>query len=60
MFIMYTDETNNTPSTNAKFFIYGGLILPIENLGRMHDEIAQIRAETGYRPADILKFDTRA
>jgi hypothetical protein len=57
---MYTDETNSSPSANTKFFVYGGLIVPMPNLERLHSTIERIRRDAGYRPTDTLKFDTRA
>jgi hypothetical protein len=60
MHLLLTDETNITASQAAKFFVYGGLIVPIVNLSALDDRIAQARAIAGYVPTDILKFDTNA
>jgi len=60
MYIMFTDETNRRPSRDRRFFVYGGLLFPIEHLSTIHDHIEKIRNEAGYRPTDILKFDTHS
>jgi len=60
MQILLTDETNRQPSRDAKFFVYGGLVLTTEALSTLHAEIEEIRRTAGYRPDDELKFDTRA
>lgn len=61
MYILLTDETN-LPQKDAKtkFFAYGGLIVPLKNLARLHELVAEVRMTAGYRPGDELKFDTRA
>ena len=59
MYLMLTDETNLQPSTDAEFFIYGGLIIPADRLSEIGDRIGQIRNDVGYGPTDKLKFDTR-
>lgn len=57
---LFTDETNLTPDAHAKFFGYGGLIVPPNALGRLHDGVVAIRARAGYGPADEFKFQTAA
>src|SRR5690606_29969555 len=42
------------------FFVYGGLLFPIEHLSTLSREIQTIRDEFGYRDGDVLKFDTNA
>ena len=59
MYMMLTDETNTRPAANIKFFIYGGLIFPIETLSELDEGIQAIRDEAGYEAGDLLKFDTR-
>lgn len=59
-YILFTDETNNQPAKNAKFFIYGGVFFPVERLADLHDRIEGIREEYGYERGDNLKFDTRS
>ncbi|MBZ5543183.1 MAG: hypothetical protein LAO07_05830 [Acidobacteriia bacterium] len=58
--LFLTDETNLQPSADAKFFVYGGLIVPVERLVQLDHGIQGIRAAQGYRPEDELKFDTRS
>ena len=60
MQIMLTDETNRRPSNRNKFFIYGGLVMPVEVLSALDEGIRRIREEVGYNHTDILKFDTNA
>jgi len=59
MYFMLTDETNTRPTENIKFFIYGGLLFPIETLSDLDEGIQRIRDKAGYEPGDLLKFDTR-
>jgi len=58
--IILTDETNRRPSRDIKFFIYGGLIFPINIINTLHNEIKAIREQAGYRPGDEFKFDTHS
>jgi len=60
MYILLTDETNRQPSTSVKFFIYGGLLFPIDQLTELDRRISEIRQRAGYHPTDEFKFDTRA
>lgn len=57
---MFTDETNRHPSRISRFFVYGGLLFPVEHLSTLHTEIEQIRLDANYRPEDTFKFDTRS
>lgn len=60
MYLMFTDETNNTASEQAKFFIYGGLIVPVTRIQVLSAKIEDIRINAGYSVDDCLKFDTNA
>lgn len=60
MYLLLTDETNVQPGPKRKFFVYGGLIVPLEALETLNHEIQQIRDETGYEPGEVFKFDTNA
>lgn len=60
MYVLFTDETNRTHTEGATFFVYGGLIVELEKVPVLHEAIAAIRANNGYRPADCLKFDTNS
>ena len=59
MHILLTDETNKTPSEQVKFFAYGSIMFPVETLSKLDEKIRLIRVEAGYKPTDVLKFDTR-
>jgi len=58
--ILLTDETNIRPDGNVTFFVYGGILFPIEQLLVLHNGINRIRIENGYTTTDMLKFDTRS
>ena len=58
MYIMFSDETNQQPSSESRFFIYGGVIFPLHHLGDVHNNVKEIREEAGYLPRDKFKFDT--
>lgn len=58
MHFLFTDETNLPSDPTARFFAYGGLIVPPAKLGELHAGIAKIRRDAGYRPTDELKFQT--
>lgn len=53
-----TDETNT--QDDARFFLYGGLVLTDEQVVAVHDAVTAIRVKYGYRPGDSLKFQTSA
>lgn len=53
-----TDETNLNPGREAKFFIYGGLMMPMETVSVLHAGIEGIRQSHGFEPGDALKFST--
>ncbi len=52
MYLMMTDETNFQPSTRSRFFIYGGLVIPLDRLSILDREIDLIRKEAGYEPTE--------
>lgn len=60
MYLLVTDETNRTATENIRFLVYGGLIVPFNQISAMDDTIRQIRATAGYRNTDEFKFDTRS
>lgn len=60
MLILLTDETNQQPSKAVRFFVYGGLFLPIDNLPALSTEISAIRQQLGLASTDTLKFDERS
>lgn len=60
MYLLVADETNQRPSKNAQFFVYGALFLPIASLIGLDEGIEEIRRKAGYRLEDQFKFNTRA
>lgn len=60
MYVLFTDETNLQAKDAVRFFSYGGLIVPMENVPQLHEKIAAIRKKYKYNPKDKLKFDTNA
>ncbi len=60
MFVLFTDETNLPSDPNAKFFAYGGLVIPVAALPELNAKISGIRAAAGYKQGDELKFETNA
>ena len=60
MYLLLTDETNKEPSVDAKFFMYGGILFPLERLVILNAGIASIRESVGYSPGDEFKFDSNS
>jgi len=60
MYLLVTDETNKTGSDKVKFFIYGGLIVPLKSLLDLNKGVERIRENAGYKSGDKFKFDTRS
>tara|TARA_R110000824_G_scaffold401771_1_gene615484 strand:- start:175439 stop:176227 length:789 start_codon:yes stop_codon:yes gene_type:complete len=60
VYYLFSDETNTDPQNDPaiKFFVYGGLIVPSENLENLHAAVAGLRSKHGYTGADTLKFNT--
>lgn len=61
MYTLFTDETNVSPKSDIdiKFFVYGGLIVPTENLPKLHREVELIRNAIGLKPDEEFKFNSR-
>lgn len=60
MYLLMTDETNLQASDRAKFFIYGGLIVPLNKAVELDRRISKARIDAGYLPQDEFKFDTNS
>ena len=60
MHILLADETNKTQSELVKFFVYGGILFPSTILSKLDEKISEIRINAGYKPVDVLKFDTNS
>jgi hypothetical protein len=59
-YLLFTDETNQQPAADAKFFIYGGVFFPTDKLKDVHNLVEEVREINNYRPKDEFKFDTRS
>lgn len=60
MYLFLGDETNRTQSTQRRFFIYGGLIVPGDKVKELDERIEAIRQGVSLQATDPLKFDTNA
>lgn len=58
MYLLYCDETNLDP-TNHAFFIYGGIVIPVEKAKLLHDNVEEIRRENNIAPDFLLKFNPK-
>lgn len=59
MHLFYTDETNlNSAATD--FFVYAGIVVPGDRALALSTEIDWIRRNNGYKPLDVLKFNTHS
>lgn len=58
MYLLYTDEVNVDPS-GSDFFIYGGVSIDINKAASLSRSIDCLRQKHGYRPEDLLKFNTK-
>jgi len=58
MHLLYTDEVNVDPRS-SDFFIYGGVSVDANQAASFSRRIDLLRQEHGYRPEDLLKFNTR-
>lgn len=59
-YLLFTDETNQRPAQNAKFFIYGGVFFPTDKLKEINDLVKEARLNNNYNPDDEFKFDTHS
>lgn len=59
MYIFITDETNISHNNDPaiKFFVYGGLIIPLDKASLISEQIKIIRKNNGYISTDKLKFN---
>ena len=58
MQLLYADEVN-VERDSTDFFIYGGVIIPDDKAAELSSRVDAIRISCGYRPEDLLKFNTR-
>lgn len=57
MQLLYTDEVNIDPAV-ADFFVYAGVAIPGDHAARLSAQIENLRMVHGYKPNDVLKFNT--
>jgi hypothetical protein len=57
MVLLYTDESNIDPAS-AEFFVYAGVSIPGDQAAELSSEIDSLRRKHGYKPEDLLKFNT--
>ena len=50
MQIMFADETNRDPSSKCHFYIYGGLVFPLNIVADLHERVKSIKQSAGYKP----------
>ena len=53
-YLLFTDETNQQPSRDAKFFIYGGIFFSSDKLMDLHELVEEARLNNNYLPEDEL------
>jgi len=58
LYLLYADEVNQN-SSDSEFFVYAGISIPGDRAGQLSAGIDELRTKFGYRPGDILKFNTR-
>jgi len=58
-YLLLCDETNKEPSEKGRFFIYGGLFVPISAIKPLNEIVEEIRLKYGYRPGDLFKFSPK-
>lgn len=56
--LLYADEVNVRPD-DSEFFVYGGISISGDRAGQLSADIEELRTKFGYRPKDILKFNTK-
>ncbi len=59
-YLLFADEANPEQTDPAKFFIYGGVFVPIEKTGHIHRAIEELRIAYDFESLDQLKFQTRS
>jgi hypothetical protein len=59
-FILFADEANPEQTDPNKFFIYGGVIIPVSAIASIHQEVEAVRVALGLTVQDQLKFNSRS
>jgi hypothetical protein len=60
MFVFVGDESNVTQSRQARFFIYGGLIIAADKASEATKRITSVRTKYGFPQDAEFKFDSRS
>jgi hypothetical protein len=60
MFVFVGDESNVTQSRQARFFIYGGLIIAADKSLEASNKIIGVRSNYGFAADAEFKFDSRS
>ncbi len=60
MFVFVGDESNVTQSKQARFFIYGGLIIAADKASEATKSITSIRTKYGFPQDAKFKFDSQS
>lgn len=60
MFIFVGDESNVTQSKQARFFIYGGIVIAADKTLDVCKDVSNIRDEHKFAPDAEFKFDSRS
>ncbi|UWQ20693.1 hypothetical protein [Jannaschia sp. W003] len=56
MYFLVADEAVHQQTDPTKFFIYGGIIVPVDKVSSLTLGIEHIRSKYGFLPGDSLKF----
>jgi hypothetical protein len=56
MYFMFGDEADREQGRGQKFFVYGAIFVPTDNIPALHDQIEKARKAAGLINVDSLKF----
>lgn len=60
MYFMFGDESDHDPNRGVKFFVYGAIFVPSDQIHAISEKVKTVRREFGFAPGDQLKFQTRS
>lgn len=58
MYLMFGDEADKDQTAGKKFFVYGAIFVPSNNIASLHNDIERLRAASGFAPTDSFKSAT--
>jgi hypothetical protein len=58
-YLLVIDESNASLSQGT-FFLMGGLIFDLSEIGKIHHAVGELRTKYGYCPTDVLKFNVNS